>query len=583
MSYLDLIYQHVDQNYFLASNLQGQIASVSDETKQKLYIEIKCFDLMLSNGILKPVIEFGEYKRTDIQMLSIEEIDYIKDRLSYEEHPFLVSRYSHILHSKTKNNLYAIAAINGYLKLANQYLGQLKTKAKNIIDFIEVVEAIINLSLIVKVNIDSCKDQVIQWYNEPLQEQFYYKSLIDLFAESRLFRNKDLSGFTKSALDHFNANKCGFEAEDYLESCIKIAKKEQVDFLNIYVLMAENQLKLADKRGSDETGIVRANCYLKAAHYYKVSKNLKKSNEILRKLNAHKKDIKLGSVSSTLSNKDVQDYFGAIKLLAKYFVAEFPNTVFIGLAIDKRLLPNITEYRRNPEHAFMNFCTVSTYDINGNTHIINDLEKDKRDLFIYFKIGIESTLPFLFNQIFIEMKEQKRDFAKEGMTYFEGTWFKSELQQTIISEGTKSYNWMQSIKPALEILLTINIDKQTILLNSEQQMAFDQLAIKFEGLLRDLCQLANLTVNKVRESQTVAMDVNDILQNNELEDIFEKTDIEFWQFSFTGCGYNIRNNVAHAFYRPHDYTTKLANVLLIAYVRLAKYGNVFNTATENQV
>ncbi|MDB5012886.1 MAG: hypothetical protein JWQ25_1088 [Daejeonella sp.] len=56
-------------------------------------------------------------------------------------------------------------------------------------------------------------------------------------------------------------------------------------------------------------------------------------------------------------------------------------------------------------------------------------------------------------------------------------------------------------------------------------MAFDQLTIKFEGLLRDLCDMAGLTIIKVREDQTLNKDVNHLLQCSELATKFQKEDL----------------------------------------------------------
>jgi hypothetical protein len=120
-----------------------------------------------------------------------------------------------------------------------------------------------------------------------------------------------------------------------------------------------------------------------------------------------------------------------------------------------------------------------------------------------------------------------------------------------------------------------------MLLTAYQQMAFDQLAVKFEGLLRDLCEVGNITVTKIIKDQIVAMDVNDLLQSAKLNSKFDKIDLDFWRYAFTGSGYNIRNNVAHAFYRDSDYTMALANILVMAYIRIAKYGGIVKSAMKN--
>ncbi|WP_162847034.1 DUF4209 domain-containing protein [Mucilaginibacter gracilis] len=178
------------------------------------------------------------------------------------------------------------------------------------------------------------------------------------------------------------------------------------------------------------------------------------------------------------------------------------------------------------------------------------------------------------------MKKSKRDFVAEGLDYFNHTWFQNELVKTALSDTQFTHRWMTSLRPALEILLKVNITDKEKLLTPEEQMAFDQLAVKFEGLLRDLCGMAGLTTIKVREDQTVNKDVNELLQSPELQTKFKKDDLDFWLYTFTACGYNIRNNVAHAFYYDHNYTVALSNILLVAYVRLAKYNDIVRKAMK---
>ena len=49
--------------------------------------------------------------------------------------------------------------------------------------------------------------------------------------------------------------------------------------------------------------------------------------------------------------------------------------------------------------------------------------------------------------------------------------------------------------------------------------------------------------------------------------IFREEDIEFFEYVFTAKGYNIRNNVAHAFYIPKDYGIR-GNARVFVYIAL---------------
>lgn len=579
MDYLSVIYGHIDQDMFLASTLEKLLKDLPQDQQVTLQIEIKCFELMLNHGELIPVFVWGDYKRTDIDLLMPDEIIYIKERLISETNPFLTARYAHILFKKSRNNQYAHRAIHSYGCLAKQYFPKLAIKEKNIIDFINVIQAYATLSFAVKYNIESCRNSIIGWYKQQDQHKFYYQCFLNLFASSKLFKKEHLTGFTTTALNHLNNIASLHDAEDYLKACFGLAKKEGVDLLPIYQLSAENQQKLAEQQPMDVSAMIAADHYLSAAKYYKAAKDIKKSNEMLRLVDCKKKNIKMSVVNTTMDGQELQDFVNSIQTVAKLYLKNFPETIFLPLALDQRILPSTKDYEPNPQVSFLDMCRVSSFDINTNTHILNEYDKKKQKVFLYYQIGLELTFPLLFNELIKETKMQQRDFIQEGLIYFEGSWFQIELQKATTSDFSIVYKWMPILKPALNLLLQSATSNGNELLTSEQQMAFDQLAVKFEGLLRDLCQLANITITKAVENQTLMLDINELLKSNELVGVFEDKDIELWQYAFTSCGYNIRNNVAHAFYRPTNYTINLSNILLTTYIRLAKYSEIVINAT----
>lgn len=584
MNYLSVIYKHIGLDMFLSSTLEKLLADFSEEEQTLLKIEIKCFELMLDHdGDLIPVFVWGSHKRTDIDLLTPDEVVYIDERLKTETHAFLIARYAHILFKKNRNNKYAFQAIGAYDSLAKQYFPKLASQEKNVIDFISVIKAYVLLSLTVKYKLDDCRITINGWYKQPKQSSFYYRCFLDLFANSKLYKKEHVIGFTAGALDHLINIQVSYDIEDYLKACLGLAKKEAVNLLPIYQLLAENQNELAEQQKAESSGMIAVDYYLSAARYYKSAKNLMKSNEMLRLMDTQKKNIKMSVVSSRMDGQELQDFVQSIQTVVKFYVQNSAETVFIPLAIDKRILPSTKSYKPDPQNSFLDYCHVSSFDINTNTHILSEYDKQKQKLFNYYQIGLELTLPLLFGELIKEMKMQQRNFVQEGLTYFEGSWFQIELQKSRTSDFSIVYQWMPMLRPALNLLLENLTEDVNNQLSSEQQMAFDQLAVKFEGLLRDLCQMANITITKVLENQTMMLDINELLKSKELSNIFEDKDIELWQYAFCSYGYNIRNNVAHAFYRPSDYTTRLSTILLMAYVRLAIYGSIVTSANDETV
>jgi hypothetical protein len=193
MGYLKVVNRHfADPNYF-SFEIDAQIGE---------FIEMKCFKLLLADGDLKPFFEVGDYKDTDISLLTDEEMTYIRSRLDTATEPYLVSRYAHVLLKKSRDNRLAKKAIPAYHDLALQYLEQLPTEGKNVLDFINAVKAYGLLSVAVKHEVDNCRERVLTWYSLAEQDLFYYQMLLDFFAKSKLFQQKHLAGRTATALSH---------------------------------------------------------------------------------------------------------------------------------------------------------------------------------------------------------------------------------------------------------------------------------------------------------------------------------------------------------------------------------------------
>jgi hypothetical protein len=194
MNYLKMLYNNLHDPDCLASIMEANKAQFTESERSWIQIEIKCFELMMRDGDLVPGIEIGHYKKIDIELLTETELDYIKNRLTTEHDNFLIARYAHILYKRLRDNRHAVKAIKAYRVVTKQYLDQLKSKEKNVIDFMGVAEAYANLSLTVKFDIEECRIQLADWYQQADQCRFYYQCLLDLFASHKLFMQQYLIG-----------------------------------------------------------------------------------------------------------------------------------------------------------------------------------------------------------------------------------------------------------------------------------------------------------------------------------------------------------------------------------------------------
>jgi hypothetical protein len=108
--------------------------------------------------------------------------------------------------------------------------------------------------------------------------------------------------------------------------------------------------------------------------------------------------------------------------------------------------------------------------------------------------------------------------------------------------------------------------------NSDYILCIDSLTLKFEGLLRSLSRMIGAQaiepkLNYVEEK----INFEALLSNPKMTDIIPAKDIAFFRYLFTKDGFDIRNNIAHCFYKPKHYGPSIMFLLITAIIRLGNY------------
>ncbi len=107
---------------------------------------------------------------------------------------------------------------------------------------------------------------------------------------------------------------------------------------------------------------------------------------------------------------------------------------------------------------------------------------------------------------------------------------------------------------------------------TDWRLPIDVLSIRFEGILRDMVGDYGGCITKIgRDNSTSHALLDALLKEPCLRQVFRKEDIEFFEYVFTVKGYNIRNNVAHAFYIPNDYGIYKATLVFLCILRLTMF------------
>lgn len=97
------------------------------------------------------------------------------------------------------------------------------------------------------------------------------------------------------------------------------------------------------------------------------------------------------------------------------------------------------------------------------------------------------------------------------------------------------------------------------------------LVTQFEGLIRNIILLLGGAIDKInRNGNTERLLLEDLLNSDKLKEVFGDDDIFLFKSVFTNEGYNIRNDVAHSFYMPDEFTANKALLVFLCIMRIAK-------------
>jgi hypothetical protein len=108
-------------------------------------------------------------------------------------------------------------------------------------------------------------------------------------------------------------------------------------------------------------------------------------------------------------------------------------------------------------------------------------------------------------------------------------------------------------------------------------LSIDSLALKIEGMLRDICEFNGILTYELkqdRQGRTISQekDIHKLLYEEEIQKLFDKNDLLFLKFLLVEkAGYNLRHKVAHSLMSFYEYNINYMNLLVLAILKFGKY------------
>jgi hypothetical protein len=102
-------------------------------------------------------------------------------------------------------------------------------------------------------------------------------------------------------------------------------------------------------------------------------------------------------------------------------------------------------------------------------------------------------------------------------------------------------------------------------------LPIDSLLLKFEGLLRDYAYRSGTNVIGIKNESQKMIFIEDILNNPNFRKSILEYDWLLFNYIFTNRGINLRNKIAHCFYKYEDYRIDTLVLVIFSILRLSKY------------
>lgn len=501
---------------------------------------------------------------------------YLIERIGTTKNSLLLAKYHHLLYCFTNNNKDAYQAIENYKSALDTCLKNDQDQNRHL-KFQEILDVVIQLTIKSKYKTEELKEQIHSYLRSTEMYDRMKTWIIISISKSSLFRVKELD-YIPELCRKLSQKKTEHRFIEInlklgLEISIKLQDMENQKVIN--ELLGDNEYKqLRVYDGAPENIIVphyNSNTLIKIIQFYKNAKNAAKRDKAILEYNANKKLCKFLKITNTIEASNTAELQ---KVLDELFIAivRSPTRQIIAELISGNnllFIPHqlLDKYKLEKKEEGPGIFRSVLHDINNNHR---EIDKEEHFAYTVYSACLSRTISFATDIIMTSLMEKKLSYKKTERLLSVGSFFGQEL--IITRNGDEySYNWFEMIDIGLR-----DFFKQCDLLLKNQKtdwrFSVDFLTLKFEGILRDIIGLIDGVITKVdNRGNTSDMLLDDLLRSESLEKAFSKDDINFFQYVFTSKGYNIRNNVAHSFYKPRDYTMNKAILVFLCILRLAKF------------
>lgn len=533
--------------------------------------------------------EGNPFEYPNIKSFTKDDFEYLKNRLKNTTNLYLKARYAHLLwHSPKKHIDYAKIAASSYFEAAKLLYQRIGTSDNSSlrINTTNTLKNAILLSL--KLKDKSIFEEIKIYFLEVVKdfsradELFLNTSFLKFMLDNKkVFKRENFEGLEQKIYD-VAQGKEDFNKIEILKLGQKIDVKLGNKKLHWDKEIAECYESLSYKR-KDDSNMIATHFAQDAVKHFKLAKEVSKIKELTDRYQYLKENMRLGKFSTEIDLTKIMNFVENFSEKVSDFKTE---GILLTLMYDKNILPSNAELENQAKeqkknHPLQFFCTTTIIDNNGHVSEYFSTEEESMHNAVLqnFNMSIKLCRGYLLRAIF-NKGVTKGNITTLNFTNFmrNETWLGQDITRTYTQGEPEVYNWLNLIMPAINDYLTqlyFYFTNQNNHVNLV--LCIDSLAIKIEGILRDMMNMKGSTTfffTKDKSGRSVARekDINALLHDDDIIDFLSEDDLLFFRYLLVEkAGLNLRNKVSHSLLRhPQNYSIEYMNLLIVAILRLAK-------------
>ena len=575
-------------------HVEGNNAS---ETKAQW--EMDFFNFGIEKNKVSPLWTFPDAKGIIVSYPNFdnfvqETFDYLDSRFNSTNNAFLKARYGHLLwFSPKKHGKYAVASIDSYLELLKILEEKEKVESQEApnrsgLDLLNVLENAFFLAKSIgnKERLDLLKSEIKRLiFDFNPKSNWLFKLRIDfinlIIEEKTVFVADDFTALADLCFKF--SQQFGGSHQTITLLCLgeRVEQKLKTTNYNWKDLIAQSYEKMMNDF-LDKNKLVAIRFCQNAIENYKLSKNNVKVEELEKIYAELKNSAELKEIGVEI---DRSEYIEDCKKKAKDISQKYSSEEIINILMtQENLVPHFKSIldltqKLIKEHPLQKMFPITLSDDQGHTaqHFNSEDEIEYYKMLEQYRMCLEAfNMPFI-NLIIEEAFTEKKFTFPTLIDFFEKkSWFGKTFARKIQNKDFP-YNWLTLLAPSLYEYFS----QMDFYYSSKKYpnlvLCIDSLALKIEGLLRDLLSRFGATTfysTKDNKGRTIyrEKDLNSLLHEENIKDWIDPDDLLLFKFVLVEKGgYNLRHKIAHSLILREEYHIDFFHLLLLILLRLAKF------------